>query len=281
MKQCLLLFILVSISTSINAQLKKSDLRLDYNPETSHYDVYFIVKEGSATTALDRTHASAQISFNVPKGADAEIKKAYNPIKGNTVSGSDDKPQTWYINATVESPGITPERDYFTVETPWTPVSRYNNLSEGDSVKLFSISIDTDDPCSIRLFDNENDPGPLDAGFFGADFSNTIIIGGSTNSFNKVKESLVVPEGCETTTNTNDLELEKITLWPNPSSNIVHVNNIPSDSHLQIYDINGQLLKTISEVGSTAEINISSWKTGTYFLKVENKESRYIKFQKQ
>ena len=66
-------------------------------------------------------------------------------------------------------------------------------------------------------------------------------------------------------------ELWKITVYPNPSKNLIFVDsNFPTDSYW-LYDMQGQLLKK-NVFSHDKIINLENLDSGTYFLKIQNKE---------
>lgn len=66
-------------------------------------------------------------------------------------------------------------------------------------------------------------------------------------------------------------ELWKITVYPNPSKNLIFVDsNFPTDSYW-LYDMQGQLLKK-NVFSHDKIINLENLDSGIYFLKIQNKE---------
>ena len=66
-------------------------------------------------------------------------------------------------------------------------------------------------------------------------------------------------------------ELWKIAVYPNPSKNLIFVDsNFPTDSYW-LYDMQGQLLKK-NVFSHDKIINLENLDSGTYFLKIQNKE---------
>ncbi len=74
------------------------------------------------------------------------------------------------------------------------------------------------------------------------------------------------------TTNISDLEIEKVSIYPNPSDNLIFVD---CQDGYQIYSATGRLLKQSNQ--SATQINISDLPTGLYILKTANKAGRFLK----
>ncbi|ANW96097.1 glycoside hydrolase family 107 [Wenyingzhuangia fucanilytica] len=60
------------------------------------------------------------------------------------------------------------------------------------------------------------------------------------------------------------VEKESVVLWPNPTSGIVHFDEI-NPQFIQVYDFNGRLLK--SEVSSANYLDVSEFNNGVYIFK--------------
>jgi hypothetical protein len=67
--------------------------------------------------------------------------------------------------------------------------------------------------------------------------------------------------------------------YPNPTSGIVTVEDasIQAGEKIEIYDINGQLVKRFSATKNQTTIDISALQRGTYILKINNKQVKIIK----
>jgi len=76
----------------------------------------------------------------------------------------------------------------------------------------------------------------------------------------------------------NDLE-SSITLYPNPSSDVVTVNFLRSSLHdlsMKLLDSNGKVLQKINKVSPSETLRLQSYSTGTYFL-IVTQENQIIK----
>jgi len=163
---CLFSFQLISQITAVKYQLK-------YNADSCWYDTYLIIESGSATLSDERLQSNSSFSVLVPAGTNTNIVKHYMPIENNA-SYSGTIPNEWLINAVVGAPTISPQYDFYMFSPSLDSVSHYNNLNQGDTIRLFSFTVDTIFSCGagIRIFDNNADPGPTSPGMGFIDFKN-------------------------------------------------------------------------------------------------------------
>lgn len=74
-----------------------------------------------------------------------------------------------------------------------------------------------------------------------------------------------------------DYALSKISVYPNPSSDIVKIENLNPNSSLELIDSAGKLVKSSSNINSDkAEINIKNLPSGIYYLKVDGQSVQKI-----
>jgi len=76
----------------------------------------------------------------------------------------------------------------------------------------------------------------------------------------------------------NDIEIE---IYPNPASNFVNINltglKKPSGLTLKITDVTGKLILEQNITSSETEINISKFTSGSYFIQIQNDETKIVK----
>ncbi len=176
-----LLFILATFNTVYSsAQVKKVQYQLRYNPIDTAYDVYLIIHEGKATSSNDRAQFNAQISLLVPTETKLQVHKLYMPLRNN-INYDGTSPMKWILTNTVVSPISKPKYDFisFTPVLSNNDAHRYNNLAQGDSIKLFSVRPNPLPSCltDIRLFENGLDPNSAAPGMQGGNFNNGFTIG--------------------------------------------------------------------------------------------------------
>lgn len=71
-----------------------------------------------------------------------------------------------------------------------------------------------------------------------------------------------------------ETETTEINIYPNPSSDILHINGILSNQTIEMYDITGRLL--ISQKYDK-NIDVSNFNRGIYMIKVDNQFYKFIK----
>lgn len=64
-------------------------------------------------------------------------------------------------------------------------------------------------------------------------------------------------------------EINNINIYPNPTTGTIFIDNIDNVS-LEIVDMLGQIIKRKSNIKNSAEINISEYPNGTYFIRIIN-----------
>ena len=67
--------------------------------------------------------------------------------------------------------------------------------------------------------------------------------------------------------NLEDNNLETVTLYPNPSSDVLTISNI-ENATIEIYNLLGQVMTTKENTFNQETIDVSSYKSGTYFVKI-------------
>ncbi len=70
-----------------------------------------------------------------------------------------------------------------------------------------------------------------------------------------------------------------ISVYPNPTTEFVNVktNAVEQDLLIQLYDIQGKLLKEIIMKDNTKQINLSKYSSSNYLLKISNKNGELIR----
>ncbi len=181
-----LTLLLLFTNNNANAQISSVNYQLKYDTATCYFDAYVIINSGSASNSFHRTQGSAQFSVVVPTGTGVTVAASHMPLQNNVPSGSGVTPQDWSISTTTTAPAVTPDVDYLSLTVALGPTSRYNDLNSGDTVKIFSLEIDTIRNCAqdIRIWDNGSDPDPAAAGMGGAQFDNGFTVGSLLQLYN-------------------------------------------------------------------------------------------------
>jgi len=198
---------LFSTSSFSQAQVFGVKYYMEYNMSTCLYDCHIIVTEGSATHPVFRTQFNANYTIVVPTGAIPDIVENYLPIQGNHAYGGT-VPSPWdfgSISYDVQGLGL----DYYPVNPSLSPAAQYNDINEGDTLKLFSISVSGNINCGsdVRFFKNGIDPNPS-----GQNFNSGFTIGGPSEDFqgiaSEVYPILEIPDPTIDTSNGISIDLE-------------------------------------------------------------------------
>lgn len=178
-KNLTLCIILWSACFASQAQVRRVNYKVQFNPVTNLFDCYIVVKEGKASKMIERIQFNSQYTIVVPAGSEVKVANYYMPIENNQ-NYDGVKPAKWNISNKILKPASDPFNDYISIVPSLTPISLYNDLKEGDEVKLFSLSIFPIVDCgaSVRPFDKSIDLSSRDTGMKGGDFSNGFTVGG-------------------------------------------------------------------------------------------------------
>lgn len=69
----------------------------------------------------------------------------------------------------------------------------------------------------------------------------------------------------------------KVIIFPNPSSNILFIDNIEKQiQKIELFDLQGRLLKTINENNDKYKIDISNFTSATYLVKLSTEKGNQI-----
>lgn len=167
------------------SQVTKVNYQMRYNATTCRWDCYIIIEEGSATLAGERIQYNSQYSLVVPTGTNVSVAQNFMPLNSNqNYMGT--VPLKWQVASIIDTPSVTPNLKYYGITPNLSPSSFYNNLNEGDTVRLFSITVTPNLYCgdSIWIFRNGIDPDSGAPGMEGGDFSNGFAIGSPDQIYN-------------------------------------------------------------------------------------------------
>lgn len=100
----------------------------------------------------------------------------------------------------------------------------------------------------------------------------SIVMGGISNSSDGIaegnngeKDGLLLKVDRSTRTQSQAM------LHPNPTNNIVYINNLPKDSELYVTDLNGaQVMNNISVFGSAKSLDLGDLPAGVYLITISN-----------
>ncbi len=151
---------------------------MEYNYDNCQYDCSIIIDEGNATLAPYRTQFNSNYTIVVPTGTTINIEETYLPIQNNqNYTGT--VPADWVIGASaINANGLG--IDYHPIVPSISPSAQFNDITEGDTLKLFSFSVDGNTDCGagVRFYENG-----VDQNANGADYSSGYTIGGPWEDF--------------------------------------------------------------------------------------------------
>lgn len=79
----------------------------------------------------------------------------------------------------------------------------------------------------------------------------------------------------------NSNELSMTSIFPNPTDGIVNISGVHNLDHIDIYNLNGQLIKSFSKNGNMQQIDVTELQSGIYFVNIQSKsESKTFKLIK-
>ncbi|WP_417198165.1 T9SS type A sorting domain-containing protein [Bizionia sp.] len=109
----------------------------------------------------------------------------------------------------------------------------------------------------------------------------TFVINGSgereAESFDGSAAPQLVIEYSLSSLSVNDENLEKaIRLYPNPTTDLLHIETTFSIDTLIIYDLNGRRIQTL-KINNTESIDVSDLSKGVYFLEIQSGNTKIVK----
>lgn len=68
----------------------------------------------------------------------------------------------------------------------------------------------------------------------------------------------------------NISEIKSINIFPNPTSDLIQINNLYNISSIKIFDINGYIIYKINSNSSSESINFSHFDKGVYIIEIQS-----------
>ncbi len=179
---------LIGQVTSVNYQMK-------YDTSSCLYDVYIIINSGSATTIQQRIQFNSACSIVTPFGSSLSIAQTHAPFVSNANEDST-TPISWGITSSHNYPAVGSDRTFYSIVPAIHPVGHYNSVNQGDTIKIFSLSITPTADCAsnIRLWENGVDPSSSDPDMAGLDFNNGFTIGSAIQRYNANSTQVYPPK---------------------------------------------------------------------------------------
>ena len=244
----------------------------------------------------------AQWTFSGINALDGEINNASanNPFPINSFISTPPGSQiNWYSDPALTTnigtgSTFTPSNtigstDYYATETLFS-----GSTCEGNS----SIVTITINPLPIVTFNtldtvcNSDAAFSLNANPVGGLFSGNGVIGNTFdpttagNGVHTITYSYTDSNMCTATQTTdiivndcasiNNTELENLTIYPNPTSNVININSESNKAKIYIYSLEGKKIYS-NTINTSEQINVSNLETGTYILKIQINKNTYTK----
>ena len=188
------LFITTLFVNDAKSQVDSIDYQIRYNDQDCLWDFYIIIEQGNATTVPTRAQFNAQYTFVVPHGTSVGNPIGNMPLQNNQAYAGT-QPTEWSYGAPAIDPPSFPGFDFYPVAPKLAPASFFNDLFEGDTVKIFSVNMSIIPSCGedVRIFNNDTDPNSSADGFGGGNFSNGYTLGSPTQLYNKNEPTVLPP----------------------------------------------------------------------------------------
>ena len=257
-----LLIIVLAISFSVNGQVTSVDFLMKYNCETGLYDVNLVVLDGSATTIPQRAQFNSQISFVIPTGETISIVEKNMPLQNNQQYDGT-VPLNWKLSAGLISPEAQPENDFYSVTPTLSPAAFYNDITAGDEVLLFSLSIGNSNEYDdrVRFFNNDTDPDFSQWGL--GDYSNGFTLRSPSQLYNSNSTVNCI-------TDVQDLNTQNILSFPNPCRDYLTLTSEQEIIDILIIGIDGRTYYQSDLIyAKNLTISTDHFPKGLYYLTVD------------
>ena len=259
----------------------------------------FLINGGINTTAVDPvTGVDGSGNFPVLGGWGSGVGGSYAP--SSTANGncySEDRmfklfkkgnADGQFINQTITLPAGTYNWSFW---TRWAVLVSWG--SDGDYEPTFKIMTNDDNDNTWETVQTVVTTQPTTAnewmqqtGTFTNDIERKVRIkfskyGGTTAAPSNLSELMYIDEVSLSFANSlsvSDQELIKLSIYPNPTSDIISIKGVENIKSIKVYSILGGLEK---EVFNTNQIDVSELSPGVHFIKINNGNVFSKKFIKQ
>jgi hypothetical protein len=232
-----LLLLLFLTSNQLVGQVTKVTYDLRFNGK--NYVAYLIILDGKTKQAKDRIQFNSQISIIVPSGLSVDVSSYHMPLYDN-INYNGKKPMRWEISNELFNVPSLGGKSIYSIKPNFSKTAFYNDLQEGDSIKLFTIDVTPlpSNPDDVRLYRNGEDA--TSKKMQGNNFSNGFTLVGVDQLYQTATEQVATKPKAEV--------LSKFTtrVYPNPALDYFNLEiNMPTEGQLnmELYDINGKLVK--------------------------------------
>lgn len=101
-------------------------------------------------------------------------------------------------------------------------------------------------------------------------FDNVAVI-----NFLTEKEEIEIDHKSDQATSVETIKEQTISVFPNPTTDMLHISGMGENSHGAIISINGQQMCDIDSRHDA--VDVSSWPNGTYLIRIDNQIFKLIK----
>lgn len=218
--------------------------------------------DSNNTCATSGCHSSGAFS--------PEANLIVNDANGNTVT-SFFPGETYDVNLTIQTSG-NPSAFGFQMVALLGDNSPATNWSDiGNNMQIVTLGgrdyIEHDAPSSSNEFTAKwtaPEAGSGEVTFYYA--ANAVNGNGSPSGDGATNSSFVLNES---TTSSNDLDLEYISVFPNPARTFITISGQKSEYEYSLFNLKGQQIMTSKFSGETT-LDISQLEIGLYFIMIEN-----------
>jgi len=78
-------------------------------------------------------------------------------------------------------------------------------------------------------------------------------------------------------TSVNTQKTSAISVYPNPTSNVVNISSSISDGRIDVINSSGLLIESTTISSATTALNVNNWANGIYHVKISDKDGAIIK----
>ena len=241
MKKSITILAILLCTSTIIAQNVTYDLR--WNSSSSLYELY--VERDVSAVAPVTTGGTAVVTIVFPTDGAAGTR---------TLTHTSESVSAFNPAGVIRSPSASATNDYYVFN--YGGGASYIGVLNADVEVLWMTFTPSDGNSEARLFVNDSDPNSDGTGMMGIN---------ARSSFFTVTSGGLVNEFGGNVLNVQGKDLQQLTLYPNPASDIVNISsNVPID-RIEVYNLLGKQVRTLKQ---TKVVNVSDLKSGMYLFKV-------------
>ena len=136
------------------------------------------------------------------------------------------------------------------------------------------LPANADDATYTWSVNNLTGAATIDAnGLLTASADGTVEVVASANDTSGVTGTKIITISNQTV-GINDLAFDNLSVYPNPTNNVLNIKIDESLSTIQLKDITGKLVKTFQ--ANSTQLNIAEFESGIYFLEIANETNKSV-----